>query len=463
MLQAMTEHYDIGKLPQTDSVGVISAHPYTLCAILRVFGRGIEHLPSEPDWKKMSAEHPHTPFSSPRCALEMESAPVRYLNTARLLPGTLTALTGFRVDYFVTRAAVERIVYSINKQVPEPWEWLFGILELGCEYVCVLDYRHDPEYKMLPQNCYTSPESETILIRDGLAKPSSASASTQPSVTTSPQDSLSSIPYVDIDYYLQNVPLLCPLEPSRSIVHATLLGTKRKRIYEAKMLIAKHRAMLSVIMGAETIPVCLRDHYQVQSSHYPLPGHIRNWIGFTEYMHECFPNDGNVITRVMILQAIQFQELLDEREEEQRKGEKKKETSVEVSEETSTKVDEEASAKPTSEVEPTSSKEAEPLSELLQSESTDNPSRLPARYRLTSRRAQTPSRLPLSASDGAVPKLPVRYRLTQSRISQMPQRLNTGLTRPQTAAYTLAEASTSAPRTRSQTAAYPPAEAFEEM
>ena len=451
MLKALTEHYDVGRLAtQTDTIGVISVHPYTICAVLRVFGRGIEHLPSKPDWMKMSAEHLHTPFSTPRCALLMKTAPVKYLNTAIVFPGTLIARTNFYLDFRVARQAMQRIVYSMNKQVPEPWEWLFGSLEQGCEYVCVLDYRDDPHYTLTPRTCGRWPDFNGSLVGDGVADSSTASSYAYRDSAMSSNSSSNFIPYPAIDRYLLDVPFRCILEPSLSRTHATLFGSKRKRIHHAKELIAKHRSMIPIIMGAKSIPVCLRRVYQAQKMRYPLPGHMKDWTAFTEYMYECYPNDINVTARVIILQAIHFQELLDEHERvRQKAGEKM------MKDEKMKKKEEKKKSLETGEGEPVKSplmakvfspRDAESMSRLPLSSNTNTPPQLPARYKSGSKPAETPSQVPMSASVNTPPKLPARYRQTPARMSRGSK---TPCARPQTAAHSLAKASIDTPKARS--------------
>ena len=146
MLQALAMHYDVGRSTRRDLVGVASSNPYTICTLLRVFGRGIEVLPSKPDWEENPVRHTPLPISA--CEPIVKAAPVNYIRDAKLLPGTLTANTRFFIDHAAPDEALTRIVYSINKQMIEPWEWLFGNLEPGCEYLCILDYSFDSEYRL---------------------------------------------------------------------------------------------------------------------------------------------------------------------------------------------------------------------------------------------------------------------------------------------------------------------------
>ncbi|RMZ72484.1 Acyl- N-acyltransferase [Pyrenophora seminiperda CCB06] len=372
MLQALTEHCDIGKLAtQSDIVGILSAHPYTICAILRTFGRGIEHLPSKPDWEKRPFEYSHTPYSNPECALILRTAPVEYLNTATMLPGTLTARTNFFIDFKAVRGPLERIVYSMNRQVPQPWEWLFGDLDQGCEYTS--DAARD---------------SNAVLGSDGVVDLLSGSPTSA--------DSSNSIPYTDIDQYLLHVPIRCILDPSRSRGHAMLFGSKRKRIHDAKELIAKHGAMLPIIMGAKSIPPRLREAYQTETMRFPLPKHMQNWIWFTEYMYECFPNDINVTARVVILQAIHFQELRDEYDKVQGNvGKRLEEKKEEVEEEKSTSVEtgEAESANPPPTIRKTANPAATCKIPAYASESTSNDLRIELFTQPTANSCSPPSNL----------------------------------------------------------------------
>jgi hypothetical protein len=121
MLQALSKTYDIGKNPNhKDFVGVLSPHPYTICAVLHVFGRGIELLPSRPDLERRPG--PSSPLRAEKCASLMRKSPVEYVRTARTHPVSLAANTNFVVDHTVCDEAVRTISYAMNKQLREPWE-----------------------------------------------------------------------------------------------------------------------------------------------------------------------------------------------------------------------------------------------------------------------------------------------------------------------------------------------------
>ncbi|KAF1831089.1 hypothetical protein BDW02DRAFT_601122 [Decorospora gaudefroyi] len=307
MLHALTLHYDVGKKAELkDLVGVLSSHPYAICAVLRVFGRGIEALPSKLDWERDGKEYTHVPLPSAECFSLMTAAPFEYVREAKIQPESMTADTKFFIDHTAAEDALERIVHSMNRQIREPWEWLFGELAPGCEYLCVLEFCHDPQYKMHQQWC------------DGLQvwnEVQPAANTEGPSLTTGSNPSPAPIRYADYDRYLLEVPSSCRLDLRLADrTHASLIGSKRKRILEAKDVIAKQMIMLPIIMGAKRIPEDLQNTYQTDALDFPLPVHMSTWRDFTKYAYETYRDDPNVAARLLILQAIHFQELLDERD-----------------------------------------------------------------------------------------------------------------------------------------------------
>lgn len=101
MLQAFTKHYNIGKTSQRDFVGVLSSNPFTLCAVLRVSGRGIEAIPSCDDLESIS------PWI---CEAMMRSSPVDYVSSATITDCVKTlenfyassANTGFNIGHHLS-------------------------------------------------------------------------------------------------------------------------------------------------------------------------------------------------------------------------------------------------------------------------------------------------------------------------------------------------------------------------
>ena len=321
MLQALAMHYDIGRSTQRDLVGIATVNPYSLCAILRVFGRGIEVLTSKPDWEKCRIRH--TPLLSAACEPIVGAAPLSYIRNAKLSQGKLIANTRFFVDHATSEEAMKRIIHSMNQQVSGPWEWLFGCLEPGYEYVCILDYSYDQEYKMdLALFDTPSVPNEPCLGKHS-ASPSKALFRAAFGSSRPPEQSPTPVRYADIDRYLLEVPESCVLDLNLSNrAHASLHGSMRKLIYEAKELIAKHLRVLPTIMSAKQIPRDLRRVYQTANMIFPLPGQIQTWGDFVPYVYEVFEHGINAEARMLILQAIHFQELRETDEREQKEGAK---------------------------------------------------------------------------------------------------------------------------------------------
>ncbi|CAI9625322.1 unnamed protein product [Alternaria burnsii] len=306
-------HYDVGRSTRRDLVGVASSNPYTICTLLRVFGRGIEVLPSKPDWEENPVRHTPLPISA--CEPIVKAAPVNYIRDAKLLPGTLTVNTRFFIDHAAPDEALTRIVYSMNKQLVEPWEWLFGHLEPGCEYLCILDYSFDSEYRL------DSVLHDELTISSAAQPKEGSSNRTKKTFEIGSSKHLkrssSLIQYDEIDRYLLEVPSSCQLDPKCNRAYASLYDSVRKLIFEAKGLI-ETTPMLSIIMSAKQIPDDLRRVYQSVDFCFPLPEQVRTWADFTEYAYGVFEEDINVAARLLILQAIHFQELRDDHESPQR-------------------------------------------------------------------------------------------------------------------------------------------------
>jgi hypothetical protein len=139
MLQALVLHSDLGQNPHLkDFVGVLSSRPLIICASLRVFGRGIESLPLTGDWEHMLSKFAHMPLRSLECVSLMEVWPVNYVRNVELNPDSLSAHTDFFIDHTMPNEALRVISYGMNKQTSEPWQWYFGSLDEGCEYLCIL-------------------------------------------------------------------------------------------------------------------------------------------------------------------------------------------------------------------------------------------------------------------------------------------------------------------------------------
>jgi hypothetical protein len=190
MLQTIVKHYNIGKTSQhQDRVGLLSSHPFTICAVLRVFGRGVESLPSMSDRVSQLSESAHVPIPISQCVDMLGASPVEYVHSARPSTRSLSACTKSFVDHIEPDAALRILSNATNKRVQEPWHWYFGDLDAGYEYLCVLDYRLDPEHDMQRQSkTPTLDPTDTEVTKDGYSEPARRAARAGDSST--PRDML---------------------------------------------------------------------------------------------------------------------------------------------------------------------------------------------------------------------------------------------------------------------------------
>lgn len=237
MLQALVLHCNIGRVPCTkDFVGILSPHPYSIAAVLRVFGRGIECLPSKPDWEKKPNDYPDAPLQSHKCLPFLQCSPVEYVRDATPCLKTLTAHTGFFIDHTVSNRSLQRLVFAMNKQVREPWQWLFGSLVEGSEYLCVLHFQFDPDHKMQPKFC----KSPVISLGEASLADFVANISIKPvHHRYSRLISRSLINYAEIDRYLCDFPESCSLDPRLRYRTHISMATRAiaRRVLEAKSLL----------------------------------------------------------------------------------------------------------------------------------------------------------------------------------------------------------------------------------
>ena len=163
MLHTLTMHYDIGKSEIKDLVGVLGSHPYTILAVLRVFGRGIEALPSKDHWPVCTMGHEknsHTLLRGNKCAAIVKSSPVNYVQDTTLWRDS-SAKTCFYIDHTEQELSLERFKYGMSQQLGKGSKRPFGDLHERCEFLCILEHQHDPEYKMEPEH----PEKHSELPR----------------------------------------------------------------------------------------------------------------------------------------------------------------------------------------------------------------------------------------------------------------------------------------------------------
>lgn len=316
MLQALVLHYNIGKVPnQKDFVGALTPNPYTLSAVLRVFGRGIEALPSKPDWEANDSGYPNVPLPVRTCAAILASSPFEILRRPKMGFRTLTMRTDLYADLTESKQARQRIVFAMNKLVDEPWEWLFGHLADGYEYLCVLDFTHTAGNECRPQFSPQRQVRSDSLGGEVAAPIKPASRYRRSSLREQP-----GIDYTAINAYLLCSPQACRLE-QQSKWHAWMhLPLPRIRpgldtaIRQAKALLLDRRIDVEEIMGAKRIPDGVRSAFAAQGN--AIPEHFRTWnaVAQTDWLLEY---DGGVPESAMrnrfsILQAVHFNELTAE-------------------------------------------------------------------------------------------------------------------------------------------------------
>lgn len=108
--------------PKKDLVGVLSANPYTIAAILRVFGQGLEN-----SWDSLVGKEGLDSI--------LERSPVEYVRNAKYRPGSISAFTGFWVDH----GGVEGAMRTLEERgVHWIYEGFKGLQE-GCEFVAVVE------------------------------------------------------------------------------------------------------------------------------------------------------------------------------------------------------------------------------------------------------------------------------------------------------------------------------------
>jgi hypothetical protein len=135
LLEALAAHYNIGKRPDVrDVVGVLSSHPFTICAVLRVFGQGIEHSSLRRD-SGFGAVHVSGPMlERSQCAALLKSAPVERVRTAKMHAETSSAFTGFYVEHTEPERARQEVCAKVGGS-----EGYFRELQEGHEYLCVVN------------------------------------------------------------------------------------------------------------------------------------------------------------------------------------------------------------------------------------------------------------------------------------------------------------------------------------
>jgi hypothetical protein len=299
-----------------DFVGVLSPNPLTVCAILRVFGRGIEAIPSRADWERNPTAYPHEPLQSHEARWLMGvSCPVDHVFRAISDLVTLTARTNLYVDHTESHKALERINHSMNKQVREPWEWLFGSLADGHEYLCVMDYRPDPTYAMRPQLCNrTQASPPPTRIPTATLDPPPPALTPRKYARYRP---LRPHPLPPVDFTQLNDLLTQHPETLHSTAQTAHLTTSThisapllQRLAAANSLLSQ-RPSLVPTMDAKPFPLALRTAYLPPAS--PLSDLATTWLDLKHFTDRDVPR-GEVapVERLVVMQAVHFLELVSE-------------------------------------------------------------------------------------------------------------------------------------------------------
>ncbi|KAF2871388.1 hypothetical protein BDV95DRAFT_39821 [Massariosphaeria phaeospora] len=139
MLQSLAQHCGFGKTDKKDCIGVLSSHPFTICAVLRAFGRGIETMPTRRQWTTGPTLSMHAFIPLERRRSLMQSCPVTYVRAAAEHTELLAANTMFYVDHAEPEWARESVEKRVGKVLSMPWSWTFGDLRDGYEYLCVVE------------------------------------------------------------------------------------------------------------------------------------------------------------------------------------------------------------------------------------------------------------------------------------------------------------------------------------
>ncbi|KAH7394999.1 hypothetical protein DE146DRAFT_756880 [Phaeosphaeria sp. MPI-PUGE-AT-0046c] len=135
MLEALAAQHNFRKeLDVRDVVGVLSSHPFTICAVLRVFGQGIEHSRLRRDSGSSAVETSGLLLERSQCEALLASAPVEYVRAAKMHADTMSAFTGFYVDHTEPERARKMVSAGLRGS-----EGYFQVLDEGHEYVCVVN------------------------------------------------------------------------------------------------------------------------------------------------------------------------------------------------------------------------------------------------------------------------------------------------------------------------------------
>ncbi|KAH7061937.1 hypothetical protein BKA63DRAFT_587718 [Paraphoma chrysanthemicola] len=292
MLQAFTKVYDIGSNPsRRDIVGTLSPHPYAIAAVLRVFSHGIESLPSKPDWQARPYDYPRAPLRGTLCTSILASSPCVRVSTAQIHPSGTSAYTKLHINLAIPNAALERIQHSMNKLLLPPWEWLFGSLTDGSEYLCILEYRSDTTYTMTPS--LPDPGPECLDERNWRGKWCDD--------------------FYELDQHIQRLNIEST-DPDRhpSRFSSTDIQQMTQRLDAAYAALDIHAHTIIATMDAKHVPDGVRrafstGEWDVEMRLYRrVPDEAVTWVEFKMHACEVWGGDGDARLRIEMLQAVHW-------------------------------------------------------------------------------------------------------------------------------------------------------------
>lgn len=208
----------------------------------------------------------------------------------------------------------------MNKNMQEPWLWPFGRLATGFEYLCVLDYRYDPKYKLQRHFCNELRASVNTSGRGLLSLPSLK----RRLGPRSPKLSADLVNYNQLQCYMTRCSLECDGKPGPcEQEHASAWSRSiRKPMLAAQKLLAIHGRILVMAMDAKPLPENL--WWIDMNGHRPLPDHLNTWLDLKRYLRNLSPRslraDSPLDVKLSTLQAIHFKDLLDRQERIRKEG-----------------------------------------------------------------------------------------------------------------------------------------------
>jgi hypothetical protein len=223
----------------------------------------------------------------------MQASPFTQIHNADVDRNGVTAYTQFHIDNAVPKEALEGIRYAMNKQLRTPWQWLFGDLKDGCEYLCILEYRSDPSYNMRPRNPSPGPSS---LDERTWRKP------------------------VCDDFAKLNQHMIRVMrrqnEPSRFDPMDQEIMSERLR--QAGQAVSQDPDLIVETMDGKRVPDAVRKEFSTgewdeeMQQHRVVPDEAVTWYDFKLFAWEVYCDDRDAQCRMLMMQALHYQLLLEE-------------------------------------------------------------------------------------------------------------------------------------------------------